>query len=324
MPNLFDLPPFEGKPDFRVMGVPFDATTSFRGGTAAGPQSIIEASHQVDLFDQDFGEFSPKIETLPIPTDLDNEVARQLAKEVRNQNSEAKSINALSARLNQKTYRFAKEAIENEIIPVLIGGDHSIPYGQIKAIGERHPNFGILHLDAHADLREAYEGFEHSHASIFYNVVKDVKSLGKLVQVGIRDFCSEEKSLIDSDRRILTFFDRDLRGARLSGSTDNLINDIIQNLPEKVYLSFDIDGLDPTLCPGTGTPVPGGVNWDELCALLEALGKSGKRIIGMDLCEVTPTPAHTGQLPGETWDAIVGARVLFKMIGWAAWQKSTS
>ena len=147
----------------------------------------------------------------------------------------------------------------------LIGGDHSTPLGYISALADIHENFGILQIDAHADLRDAYEGFIHSHASIMYNVVQRFPQVSKLVQVGVRDLCNEEMVFMRSTNgRISTFFDKDIKEAQYEGRTwRDICSDIIKDLPQKVYISFDIDGLDPKLCPHTGTPVPGGLKWSK-------------------------------------------------------------
>jgi agmatinase len=194
---------------------------------------------------------------------------------------------------------------------VTLGGDHSVPFGAIRAHAETYPGLGILHLDAHADLRDAYGGFTWSHASIFHNVMTKIDGVGRLVQVGVRDLGQAERDMIaSSNGRIVTFYDADLATRKEEGVPFATIADeIVAALPHDVYLSWDIDGLDPTLCPGTGTPVPGGLSWNEAIGLLRALVRAKKRIVGLDLCEVAP---------GETeWDANVGARLLYKMIGFA-------
>jgi agmatinase len=220
-------------------------------------------------------------------------------------------VNAISEQVNAWVYDTTRALLDDGKMPVVLGGDHAVPFGAIQAYTERYPGLGILHLDAHADLREAYEGFTWSHASIFHNVMTRLDGVGKLVQVGVRDLGQAESAMIrDSDGRIVTFFDSDLAVRKDEGVPfAHVAAEIVRMLPDDVYLSWDIDGLDPTLCPGTGTPVPGGLSWNEAIALLRALRKSGKRIVGLDLCEVSP---------GESeWDANVGARLLYKMIGFA-------
>jgi agmatinase len=200
--------------------------------------------------------------------------------------------------------------LDEDKMPVTLGGDHSVPYGAIRAYAEKYPKLGILHLDAHADLRDAYEGFTWSHASIFHNVMTKLP-IAKLVQAGVRDLGSAENQMIaTSNGRIVTFFDSDVAARKENGdSFADIADDIVAELPQHVYLSWDIDGLDPTLCPSTGTPVPGGLSWNEAIGLLRALIRARKRIVGLDLCEVAP---------GDTeWDANVGARLLYKMIGFA-------
>lgn len=213
--------------------------------------------------------------------------------------------------MNEWVYEKTRSLLDDGRMPVVLGGDHSVPFGAHRAYAETYRGMGILHLDAHADLREAYEGFTYSHASIFHNVMTRIADVGKLVQVAVRDAGQAENRFIEeSNGRIVTFFDSDLAAAKEEGIPfAELADRIVAQLPSDVYLSWDIDGLDPTLCPGTGTPVPGGLSWNEAIGLLRAIRRAGKRIVGLDLCEVAP---------GETeWDANVGARLLYKMIGFA-------
>ncbi|MDG1859194.1 MAG: arginase family protein, partial [Emcibacteraceae bacterium] len=174
---------------------------------------------------------------------------------------------------------------------------------------EKHESFGILQIDAHADLREAYEGFEQSHASIMYNILKSCPNMKRLVQVGIRDIAPSEVNLIkESEGRIQTFFDWDIKQRAFAGmSWAEQVRKIIDTLPQKVYISFDIDGLNPGLCPNTGTPVPGGFSLEEINYLFFTLLDSGREIIGFDLNEVSP-----GE--NDEWDANVGARALWNLV----------
>ena len=192
----------------------------------------------------------------------------------------------------------------------LIGGDHSTPLGYIKALGVLHEDFAVLQIDAHADLREAYEGFTYSHASIMYNVLQQVPQVKKLVQVGIRDYCDEELQMINgSNGRVVTFFDKDIKAQQYEGATwKDICKQVIDTLPQKVYISFDIDGLDPKLCPNTGTPVPGGFETEQVFYLFKMLHQSGRQLIGFDVNEVSG-----GDHRGDSIDAMVGARVLYKL-----------
>lgn len=189
----------------------------------------------------------------------------------------------------------------------LIGGDHSVPFGYYKSLSKVNPSWGILHIDAHADLRQAYEGFTYSHASIMYNALS-LKSVEKIVQVGVRDLCSDEFDLTQKENRICLFSDV-LISEKMAQGTNwaALVDEIISALPQKVYISLDIDGLEPSLCPHTGTPVPGGLSFAQIRYLLYALIKSDKEIIGFDLCEVAPDKAN----PKDEWDGNVGARILY-------------
>jgi agmatinase len=305
-----------------VVPVPFEATTSYGGGTSGGPAAVLEASRQVDLFDQETGRpYASGIAMLEVPKIVMgwSESAKKLAAPIiaAGGATDDKSLAALekvneySSRMNDWVYEQTTSLLHAGKMAVILGGDHSVPYGAIQAYSEHYPGLGILHLDAHADLREAYEGFTWSHASIFHNVMTRLDAVSRLVQVGVRDLGQSERKMIDdSDGRIVTFFDPDLAARKEEGVAFGAIADaIVRALPRDIYLSWDIDGLDPTLCPGTGTPVPGGLSWNEAIGLLRSIRRSGKRIVGLDLCEVSP---------GETeWDANVGARLLYKMIGFA-------
>ena len=189
----------------------------------------------------------------------------------------------------------------------VLGGDHSVAYGLIKALSEKHKEFGILQIDAHCDLRKSFEGLTHSHGSIMYNVLNNISSVTKLIQLGIRDYCESEWNYIcESDFRVVTYFEKEIKERQFEGETWAKISDeIIAQLPQHVYISYDIDGLDPKLCPHTGTPVPGGFEIEQLNFLFKKIVNSGRKIIGFDLCE-------TG-VSTDGWDQNVGARVIFKM-----------
>lgn len=305
-----------------IVPVPFEATTSYGGGTSKGPEAVLAASKQVDLFDQETGRpYASGIAMLDIPKNVArwNRDAKRIAAKVIEQGGvvdratreAAAKVNEYGERMNEWVYEQTSSLLEEDKLAVILGGDHSVPFGAIRAYAEKHPGLGILHLDAHADLRDAYEGFTWSHASIFNNVMRKLDGVGKLVQVGVRDLGQAERAMIDgSNGRIVTFYDAELAARKEEGvAFARLADEIVAQLPDDVYLSWDIDGLDPTLCPGTGTPVPGGLSWNEAIGLLRAIKRAGKRIVGLDLCEVSP---------GETeWDANVGARLLYKMIGYA-------
>jgi agmatinase len=191
---------------------------------------------------------------------------------------------------------------------VLLGGDHSTPLGYYEAMATQHENFGILHLDAHMDLRMAYEGFTYSHASIMYNALQ-LPQISKIVQIGIRDFCKQEvETVMAQNGRVIVHTDSDMKAETFKGITwEQQCNAIIAALPQKVLISFDVDGMYAWYGPNTGTPVPGGFSFEQATYLFNKLADSGRTIIGVDFVEVTP---------GETdWDGNVGARMLYHLCG---------
>ena len=342
--GIYGLPTPLDEARFVIVPVPFDATTSYRDGTRNGPEAVIEASRQVDLFDVDFGRsYEQGIAALPSNHAFVRNIA-QLNREARKfaepvieaagvveGNAKLKralvEVNRRSEEVNERVDALCREFLREGRTPVVLGGDHSTPFGAIRAYGASHPGLGILHIDAHADLRDAYEGFAWSHASIMNNVVRRIGSKGGvalLVQVGIRDLGEREHRMIEEPRprgesAIKTYFDAPTKARVHKGETwATICDEIVGHLPKKVYISFDIDGLDPVLCPDTGTPVPGGLSFNELLELLRALGRAGRRIVGFDLNEVAPSPRTPKAEWGGDWNANVGARALYKLIGAAA------
>jgi len=323
--GIFCLPHTPDEAKVVLLPVPWDVTTSYRAGTANGPQAILAASRQIDLFDVETGKpWMAGIAMIQEAAEIRamNTEARAIAEPViaaggagRDPDLETavKRVNVMSAKLNKYVRDQVVQWLDRGKLVGVIGGDHSVPFGAIEAVADRHPGLGVLHVDAHADLRDSYEGFTFSHASIMHNVVTRLPDVGRLVQVGIRDLCEAEYDMIrKSNRRILTHFDAELAMRRLAGeSWAGQCERIIDGLPGEVYISFDIDGLDPAMCPHTGTPVPGGLSFAEANYLIGSVVRSGRRIVGFDLNEVAPGP------DGDEWDANVGMRLLYKMIGWS-------
>lgn len=321
--NVFGLPFSEADARVVILPVPWEVTVSFGSGTARSAEQIMRASLQVDLFDPDVPNGWKEGFYLR-PTDnkvlLKSDYLRKEAELYIDYISKGdavednqfmtrtlKEVNEGSHFLNNWVYQQTKALLDADKLVALLGGDHSTPFGFYKALAEKWGDFGILQIDAHCDLREGYEGFVYSHASIMYNALNEIPQLQKLVQVGIRDYSQGEAEFIEQNKdRIIPYFDRDIRVRQYEGETFRQIADeIIQQLPDKVHISFDIDGLDPKLCPNTGTPVQGGFEAEQVFYLFDKLRKSGKQIIGFDLCEVSWS--ETG------WDANVGARILFKL-----------
>ncbi|HVS09915.1 MAG TPA: agmatinase family protein [Planctomycetota bacterium] len=326
--GIFGLSSSPGDSAVHVLGVPFDATASYRKGAWRAPEAILRASRQVDLYDLATGRpYEVGICMVDAGTDIAalNAEASPLADLVIAAGGDVsadlrlaralESVNSIGERLNALVRSRAEAVLDQGKLPAVVGGDHSAPYGAIAACAERFPGLGLLHFDAHADLRRAYEGFEWSHASILDNVMRRLP-VALLLQVGLRDLSEEEHERIrSSEGRICAVFDRDWSSARLEGrNLRKLARQALSALPDTVYVSFDVDGLDPALCPGTGTPVPGGLGWNEAMLWLDELARSKKRVVGLDLNEVNPGSAGPDE---DSYDAIVGARLLYRLIGTA-------
>ncbi|SMF34035.1 agmatinase family protein [Pseudobacteriovorax antillogorgiicola] len=302
-----------------IIPVPFEATTSYGGGTSKAPKQIEGVSHQLDLYDRFYeNPFLAGIAYLDEGQEFVaiNREAKDIAQKVIHdwesgvmpKQDDLDRVNNMSASVNGLVYRKASQLLENDQVPVVLGGDHSVPLGLIKALGEHHGDFGVLHIDAHHDLRVAYEGFQYSHASIMYNVLEEVPQVSKIKSIGIRDFSLDEKTMASQSSRVDTLYDSDLQEQRFKGASfHHIIDEFLKDLPSRVYVSFDIDGLDPSCCPHTGTPVPGGLSFAEASYILELLVESKREVIGFDLSEVSP-----GE---DEWDANVGSRILYKLCG---------
>lgn len=327
--GIFGLPIPEEKARVVLLPVPWEVTTSYGKGASNGPRIIRQASEQVDLFDLETGTaYEQGYFMRPIPSDMleKNRVMKAKAQEliklktnldsnITLQDKMLTDINGACTEMVDWVYQQSKSILDSGKLLGLVGGDHSTPLGAIRAVSEKHEgDFGVLHIDAHADLRSAYQGFTYSHASIMNNVMTADFKPKKLVQVGIRDFCEEEYDFIKyHPKTIKTYFDIHNKRRMLQGETwHSIVKEIVAELPKKVYVSFDIDGLDPALCPMTGTPVAGGLSLDQLFYLLYFLNESGRQIVGFDLNEVS-----SGEDSESEWDGNVGARVLYKLCGWS-------
>lgn len=327
--GIFGIPMSEDESKVVLVPAPWEVTTSYGKGASRGPKIIRQASEQIDLFDLEVGKsYEVGYHMRDFPEDLcaKNDKYKALAQELIEMKTNlsenetrmsqiATEVNKACDEMTQWVYNQCSDVLKKGKLLGLVGGDHSTPLGAIQAVSDKfNGNFGVLHIDAHADLRNAYQGFKQSHASIMYNVMNDPKKPQKLVQIGIRDFCEEEYDFSNSRDDIKTFYDLDLKRRLLAGeSWAQVCKDIIKELPENVYISFDIDGLDPAFCPHTGTPVPGGLSVDQVFYLFREIHYSGKKIVAFDLNEVS-----TGGLEeaDAEWDGNVGARILYKMCGW--------
>jgi agmatinase len=325
--SIFGLPFTAEESEIVIVPAPWEVTVSYGAGASEGPEAILEASFQVDLQHQEFpdlwklgmyfdqteqvekwAEKSKKYKALAQPIIAALEGGEDIEKDAKLK-SDLDAINAICLEFKNELKERLLYWMDQGKKVVLLGGDHSTPLGYYEALASKHDSFGILHLDAHMDLRVAYEGFTYSHASIMYNALQ-LPQISKIVQVGIRDFSEGEVDVIqNSGGRVKVFTDMDLKAETFEGITwKQQCDAIIAALPQKVTISFDIDGMYPWYCPNTGTPVPGGFSFEQAAYLFNRLADSGKDIIGFDLVEVAP-----GE--NDDWDGNVGARMLFHMCG---------
>ncbi|MCC7332697.1 MAG: agmatinase family protein [Flavobacteriales bacterium] len=321
--NIFGFPYTIEESQIIIIPVTSDITCSYSKGTAEGPKAILEASTQLDFYSPYLKDaWKTKVTMLPIDDKQMKKnreigaIATLIIQKLEENKPLSKTdllnlnkVNEFCSKLNKDVEKKATNYIKKDKLVAVLGGDHNSPLGLINALSKKYKNFGVLQIDAHADLRKAYEGFEYSHASIMYNVLKN-KAVRKLIQVGIRDICPAEIEIINKSKgRIKTFFDWDIKAQQYQGKTwDELCSDIIDQLPDMVYISFDIDGLHPSLCPDTGTPVVGGFELEQINYLFNKLALSNKKIIGFDLNEVGK----------NEWDANVGARALYRLCNFLA------
>ena len=321
--NVFGLPFSEEDAALVILPVPWEVTVSYKAGTARAPEHIFRASLQVDLYDNDTsdawrqGIYMRDVDrTILLKSDYlrkEAELYINYIAQGENVNDNKfmcktlKEVNAGGLFLNDWVYNQTKELLAKGKLVALLGGDHSTPLGYFKAIAEKHGHFGILQIDAHLDLRKSYEGFIYSHASVMYNALNEVPEIQKLVQVGVRDYGDDELQVVkDSNNRVVVFYDRTMKERLYEGEIwKKIADEIVDQLPGKVYISFDIDGLDPKLCPHTGTPVMGGLETEQLFYLFRKILASGREFIGFDLNEVGVSTSE--------WDENVGARVLYKL-----------
>lgn len=332
--NYFGFPFTEDESELVLVSVPWDVTVSYNDGTAAGPQAIAEASTQVEIYDarcvdvwkrgigssevlEWFGDSSGQgrvaarrvIEFLESGGETSCSSGQDSDSTAADVARDLEFVNELCGQMNERVESQCEGFLARGKTVGVVGGDHSVPLGLIRALGVRRPGFGILHIDAHCDLRDAYEGFEFSHASIMFNALK-CEGVGRIVQVGVRDFCSAEVAVASASQgRVVQYPGYSLARSVFNGVCwADICREIVAQLPQEVYVSFDIDGLSPDNCPNTGTPVPGGLSFEQAVYLVECVVESGRKIVGFDLTEVAP---------GEDseWDANVGARVLYALCG---------
>jgi agmatinase len=244
-----------------IIQAPLEKTVSYGKGTKGGPKGILKASHFVEFFDEELNKeicFEKGICTL-----------------------EAIKFGKLSTKKSiEKIYKEVKKQIEQGKFVITLGGEHSLSSAPIKAHFEKYDNLSVLQIDAHSDFRNTYEGSKYSHASVMARVAEFTK---EIVQVGIRAQCKEEYDFI-KENKINTFY---ARGIREDKYTKKWQNKVLESLKENVYITFDVDGFDPSVISATGTPEPGGLLWDETMNLLKLIG-ANRKIVGFDVVELAP------------------------------------
>ncbi len=321
--TIYGLPFKEEDAQLVLLPVPWEVTASCRSGSSRCAEQILKASMHVDIFDADVPNAWRKGYFMRLADKkilLKSDYLRReaelylgyIAKEEdlsanKFMNKSIKEINEGGAMLNDWVYNQTKDLLEHNKLVGLIGGDSSVSLGFFKALEEKHGSFGVLQVDAHCDLRKAYNGFLYSNASVMYNALQDVPGIEKLVQIGIREYCEEEWDYIcNSDYKVIAYFDQQIKEKMYEGQGwGTIAASIIDHLPQSVYISLDVDGLDPKLCPNSGTPAIGGFQSEQVLYLFKKIVESGRKLIGFDLVEV-------GIGDGST-DVNVAARLIWKL-----------
>ena len=278
--TFLDTPPADpAKARVILVPVPYDATTSYRGGARHGPKAIITASRELEDYD----------------LELDRDVSRvgiHTAPEVA---PDASGPEAMVARVE----RVVRSAAAPGKLIGLLGGEHTIAVGSVRALRELYPDMSVLYLDAHADLRDEYMGTRWGHAS----VARRLHGAGPLVQVGVRSLSAKERRFVSDSGLRVVFWPPD------ASTIEELASHVLEPLTDDVYVSIDLDVLDPSLMSAVGTPEPGGMKWEEVTGLLRAVAGE-RRIVGFDVTELSP-------LEGPEACAYIAAKLTYKLIGYA-------
>ena len=265
-----------------VIPAPFEASTSYQKGTANGPKAILEASCQVEFYDI---EMKREFTSIGIHTTEPLPIHKAPAKEA-----------------FEILYKKAKTVLTDKKFPIVLGGEHAISYGLFKALLEKYPNLSIFHIDAHTDMRTAYEDNPYSHACILYMMRKECP---RSVSIGIRSMCQEEADYVKKNK-VPVYYDYETQEKGFNLKT------LMKPLTKDVFLTIDVDGLSPSIVPGTGTPEPGGLGWYQTLSILKHLFKT-KNVVGMDVVEVMP-------IPNVAYGDFSVAKLIYKCIGYKYFQ----
>lgn len=274
------VPPYSDLPTAKVvvLPVPYDSTTEWHGGTREGPRAIIDASQYLELYDieMDRDIYNVGIHTLPQVQPLLNSPERMV----------------------DRVYQIASELAKQDKFLVMLGGEHSISLGMVKALTENFNDFCVLQLDAHADLRDEYLGTKYSHACVMRRIVE----LCRIVQVGIRSLSREEQQFL-TQNNLHPFY------ISTPDSISDYTDEILASLSKNVYVSIDLDVFDPSVMTAVGMPEPGGMQWHEVMSLLRTITLH-KNLVGFDLVELCPKE-------GSAACAFLAAKLAYKLIGYA-------
>jgi agmatinase len=283
--DMFGGFPREGnsfaKSSLVILPVPYEQTVSYQSGTREGPRAIIRASQYVETYDAEL--------------DLDYEKLKLWTME--EVEPEMSGPEAMMNRLES----IYQGLVDQEKFVVVLGGEHSLTQAPVRVLAKRYSDLSVLQIDAHADLRDSYWGTRYSHAS----VMRRVSELVPFVQLGIRSMSEEDAEFIRK-KKILSLSPGEMTGG-------DWLDRVIERLTDHVYVTFDLDGLDPSIMPSVGTPEPGGLSWDQALEALRRVGEE-KQVVGFDVMELMP-------IPGLAAPDFLAAKLTFKMIGYSLIRK---
>ena len=262
---------------FVVLPVPYDLTSTYQSGSRRGPLAILDASANMELYDEELGKetYLSGIHTM-LPLEADARGPKEMIASVR---------------------EAVAQVLASDKIPVVLGGEHSISFGAVQAMKEKYPEISVLQLDAHADLRDAYQGSPYSHAA----VARRIAEICPLVQAGIRSLSAEEAAFL-SKGKVKTFF------AEFNHAKQGWPERIYEDLSGDIYVTIDIDVFDPAIMPSTGTPEPGGLTWRDVLGLLRGLSNRC-RIRGFDVVELAP-------ITGLVAPDFLAAKLIYRLMGY--------
>ncbi len=306
---------FHSDVKYVVLPLKWDATTSYHSGASNAPEAIIHASHQLEDYHHYWGGFCS--DYIYFDKDFLKEIGKLNAqcKEIVNRyrlrasSGDLEKVNALCSDYNRRVEERYDFWFKKGVKVLGLGGDHGSSYPLMaRVLSKQVKQTTVIHIDAHFDLRESYEGFTFSHASVLKNIYKLNLEHLKFLHLGMRDFCQAEHQCARSNKSSIFYLDEQIKEHEFcGGSWDELCEKFLDFSSEHIYITLDIDGMSPLLSPGTGTPVPGGLDFQKLIYLLKKLSKN-KQLVGFDLVEVAP---RDGDLE---WNANVGARVLQQLL----------